>query len=230
MTSTSNTLSREVPGDSHVESDDGSPRSHYAILVDAAGLPDDAGKLILTTIRQTRLSPGEQACVAEELIAHFADGLEAGDSLDDLIEAFGDTRTTATLIRRAKQRCCPKPRFTSWAVQSGIAFLIALSVGVAHFILIFITPKLEALYADAGAVFPDLMQVTIEAAAFLGRFYLWALFLATVIGLFEWKCRSEYKEMRRTALLLGLSLMSVIGVLWLCLVHVVGLALIAPVV
>ncbi len=134
---------RPVEEQAHVTSDDASRRSHYAILVDASSLPEEAGKLILQTVRQTRLTPGEQGCVAEELIAHFADGLEAEVSLDDLIGQFGDTKTTATLIRRAKERCCPKPRFANAAAQLGLGLIIATAIGSAWFMLYFIAPKLQ---------------------------------------------------------------------------------------
>lgn len=224
--------SQTIPTDSmvgsEVDADGGSQRTHYAILVDASGLPDDAQHLILNTIRQTRLSPSEQACVAEELIAHFADGLEADESLNDLIEAFGDTKTTAALIRRAKDRCRPKPRFTSWAVQAGVASIGVTCVGFAHLILLTMTPKLDYISRYTGVELPGFLRVTIDAAISLDRYYLWAVLLLGVLVLFEWRCKSVNKGLLRTGMFAGLSLLSVAAVLWLCFAHIVGLFLIVP--
>ncbi|MGA2500631.1 MAG: hypothetical protein ABSH20_23065 [Tepidisphaeraceae bacterium] len=58
-------------------------------------------------VRRTRLWALEKVEVVDELLAHFADGLEAGATLDELIDAFGDERQAARLIRRAKKRNRP---------------------------------------------------------------------------------------------------------------------------
>ncbi len=42
--------------------------------------------------------------VAEELIAHFADGLSAGKSSAELLSAFGDERLTTSLITRTRRK------------------------------------------------------------------------------------------------------------------------------
>lgn len=210
-------------------SDDGSSRTHYAILVDASDLPVEAGKLILQTIRQTRLAPGEQACVAEELIAHFADGLEAGESLDDLIEAFGDTKTTATLIRRAKERCCPRPRFSHIATHAALGLITLAGIGACWFLFIFVTPKIVAINEDIGRELPGYLQGTIRVAEFIHQY--WILIVAVMVGavgLFEWKCKTEFKKAIRTGVLVDLSIFSVAAMIWVALVHVIDLALIAP--
>jgi hypothetical protein len=84
-----------------------SGRLDVAAIVAASELPDAARKRILGIVEGTCLSRSEKVDVAGELIAHFADGLDAGASLDDLLESFGDIPTTAKLIRRAKLRCRP---------------------------------------------------------------------------------------------------------------------------
>lgn len=75
---------------------------HHSI--DAAGLPTAAGDLILRVVRRTRLRRIEKAAVADEFIAHFADGLITGSSVDDLIRDFGNERDVAKLIGRATRR------------------------------------------------------------------------------------------------------------------------------
>lgn len=199
----------------NVESDDGSSRSHYAILVAASGLPDEASNLIISTVRQTRLSPGEQACVAEELIAHFADGLEASGSLDDLVKRFGNSRTIATLIRRARHRCCPQPRLTNFAAQTGLLFIFATAMLSSYALMILIAPKMEKAFHFYGAKLPGTWQSTKSINSFLHGYFLWVILLVGMVGLFEWKCRRENKPLIRTVGLVGLSLLSVANVGWL---------------
>jgi hypothetical protein len=69
-----------------------------------AALPPEARDLVLRVVKRTRLRPREKADVAAELIAHFADGLDAGTPAGDLLAAFGHERQAARLIRRAKIR------------------------------------------------------------------------------------------------------------------------------
>lgn len=82
-------------------------RLDYRARVAASGLPVEAQALILRVVRRTRLHKLERVGVADELIAHFADGLEAGTPVDQLLAAFGEERTAARLIRRAKLRNRP---------------------------------------------------------------------------------------------------------------------------
>ena len=207
---------------SNVDSDDRSQATHYAILVDASGLPEEARHLILQTIRQTRLSSEEQACVAEELIAHFADGLDSGESIEDMVDAFGDSKTTATLIRRAKQRGWLQPRFVNIAAQAGMGFLILLCLGLCSFLFIFITPKLQALYATSGMVLPDYLQWTISVADFINQYFFMILLLVVAaIGLFEWKCKVKYKTMFRSGILIDLCVASGASVIWAAGAHIV---------
>src|SRR5688572_3317472 len=77
--------------------------------IESSGLPQAAKDLIRRVVRQTRLWRIERADVASELIAHFADGVEAGQSVEELVASFGDERGAAKLIRRAKRRNRPLP-------------------------------------------------------------------------------------------------------------------------
>jgi hypothetical protein len=73
----------------------------------AAGLPTPAVELITWVVKHTRLWRLEKVAVAHELLAHFQDGLTAGTPAAELMERFGDERTAAKLIRRAKRRRRP---------------------------------------------------------------------------------------------------------------------------
>lgn len=72
-----------------------------------ADLPDDTKRIITRVVKKTRLWKAERVDVAEELIAHFEDGLETGTSTEELIRGFGDPDRAAKLIRRAKKRQRP---------------------------------------------------------------------------------------------------------------------------
>ena len=73
-------------------------------LVMASGLSRPLGDLILQVTNRSGLWRSEQSDLAGELIAHFADGLNRGESEQSLIEDFGDAEQAAKLIRRAKKR------------------------------------------------------------------------------------------------------------------------------
>ena len=70
----------------------------------ASNLPASAADLIRRVVAGTRLWWNERADVADELIAHFTDGLAAGASVEALVHDFGDERAASGLIRRAKRR------------------------------------------------------------------------------------------------------------------------------
>jgi len=76
-------------------------------LIESAAFPELVSSLIRNVVRRTKLWPREKLDVAEELIAHFSDGLEAGHTPADLVDSFGDASQAAKLIRRAKSRNRP---------------------------------------------------------------------------------------------------------------------------
>ncbi len=69
-----------------------------------ANLPSPAVELITRVVRRTRLWRVERIDVADELIAHFQDGVSSGDSIEHLVSHFGDEDTAAHLITRGKRR------------------------------------------------------------------------------------------------------------------------------
>ncbi|MCE2884077.1 MAG: hypothetical protein LW806_04125 [Planctomycetaceae bacterium] len=56
---------------------------------------------IADVVRRTRLRRSEQIEVASELASHFAEGLAAGRTSDDLIRTYGDARTSARSLRQS---------------------------------------------------------------------------------------------------------------------------------
>src|SRR5687767_12453383 len=77
--------------------------------ISRSDLPAPAKDLVLRVVKRTRLWLSEKVEVADELLSHFADGIESGTSVGTLIEKFGDERQAAKLIRRAKKRNRPLP-------------------------------------------------------------------------------------------------------------------------
>lgn len=73
-------------------------------ILHASGLPAEVRDAITTVVSRTRLSRLEKADVTRELVAHFADALEAGASAPEAMERFGDVKPAAKLIRRSKLR------------------------------------------------------------------------------------------------------------------------------
>ena len=88
----------------------------------AHSLPRPVSQLIDDIVQRTRLWRRERIDVARELIAHFEDGLHAGRSETELVATFGEPRTAARLIRRAKLRQRP------WAWRASRRMLQATGV------------------------------------------------------------------------------------------------------
>jgi len=103
-------------------------------LVMASGLSRPLGELILQVTKRSGLWRSEQSDLASELIAHFADGLNRGESEQSLIEDFGDAEQAAKLIRRAKKR----NRSWPWkAAQAMLLVVLAMCVWLGILIIRF---------------------------------------------------------------------------------------------
>ncbi len=70
----------------------------------SAELPEQLAGVVTHVVRGTRLWRSEKVDVANDLIAHFQDGLDFGHTPDELLKTFGDPQDAARLIRRAKRR------------------------------------------------------------------------------------------------------------------------------
>ncbi len=111
-------------------------RLDIAQMIEEAELPASLGSIVMQVVRRTRLWRIERADVARELIAHFADGLEAGASAEQLVRDFGDTQQAAVLIRRAKKRNRPAWWNTARYGMYGFGFLLLTYAAlVAYFVL-----------------------------------------------------------------------------------------------
>jgi hypothetical protein len=114
-------------------------------LLEDAGLPGPAAGKVRNVVKRTRLWRLEKVDVAQELIAHFLDGQEAGTPMDDLLGSFGDERQTAKLIRRAKKRQRPYAWHAfAWA-RLGFAVIIGV-YGLAALYLLTGSPDIKTNY------------------------------------------------------------------------------------
>src|SRR4051812_2046219 len=97
-----------------------------------APIPAAARELIARVVARTRLWRAEKIDVADDLIAHFAAGLEVGATLDGLVQYFGDERIAAQLLGRAKRRNRSLIQralvITGWLFCAIVAFYIGLGV------------------------------------------------------------------------------------------------------
>lgn len=107
-----------------------SARLNAPALVRSAGLPGAIESIMLDVIRRSRLWRRERLDVAHELIAHFADGLEAGRSPEALVKDFGDAATAARLIRRARKRLRPVWWRSLRRIEQGCALFILLLIAI----------------------------------------------------------------------------------------------------
>lgn len=79
-------------------------RLDRAGMLEASGLPTEVRATITSVVGRTRLSRLEKADVTRELMAHFADAIQAGTPAAEAIARFGEIRTASKLIRRSKMR------------------------------------------------------------------------------------------------------------------------------
>jgi hypothetical protein len=72
------------------------------------GLPDPLARHVADIVMSTDLREDRREEVFRELVAHFQDGLEAGRSADELLQAAGEPRRAARLIQDHKRLVTPE--------------------------------------------------------------------------------------------------------------------------
>ncbi len=92
-------------------------------LLARSQIPREAQKRVLDVVSDTSLTLDDKFDVAEELIAHFDDGLSAGKSVEELLEAFGDGRVTAGLITTTRRKSKSSLNGMEHIMSSGDSFL-----------------------------------------------------------------------------------------------------------
>jgi predicted permease len=74
----------------------------------AQGLPDELARHVADIVTSTDLREDRREEVFRELVAHFQDGLEAGRSVHELLEAAGEPSRAARLIQDHKRLVTPE--------------------------------------------------------------------------------------------------------------------------
>jgi hypothetical protein len=93
----------------------------------AVALPSPLASVVAEVVTATRLSPNEQRDVGRELRDHFADGLAAKKTVDELLASFGNISQAAQMIRRAKIRNRPWT-WRAWTISKRSAATLAAVV------------------------------------------------------------------------------------------------------
>ena len=76
----------------------------WHLVVEGSGLGFEVQGCIISVVKKTRLWRAEKTGIAEELVTHFQDGIEAGVSAEKMLLDFGDIKSAAKMLRRAKIR------------------------------------------------------------------------------------------------------------------------------
>lgn len=104
----------------------------WRAVIAGADLPIEVRGVIEQVVRRTRLWRRERVEIAEELVAHFLDGIESGVSPAELVKSFGDPQQTARLMRRAKKRGRPMVwqvwRCACWALGFIVAAYVVMAL------------------------------------------------------------------------------------------------------
>ena len=77
----------------------------------------------------------------------------------------------------------------------------AVPLGVLVFDMVFIVPKIDALYRDAGMATPGYYQTGIQTGELLLNYwYIWLMLLGLGVWQFEQRCVSQQKQLMRNLL------------------------------
>ncbi len=160
-------------------------------LVANSGLPRSLAQLVEETVRRTRLWRLEKLDVAAELISHFKDGLEAGDSHEQLANSFGDIALVAKLIRRARKRQRLLNRVVATSLRRGAQALTVV------FTLLIVTYFVMAVRVFTGAprVSRDYVQEFNAAArAIPPEHRAWPVYRQGFLALAPWPAPFIFKD------------------------------------
>ena len=103
-------------------------------ILASAELPPEIQSLVSNVVASTRLGRKDKLEVALELLCHFDDGLLAGATTEQLVQAFGDPRQAAQLIRRSRIRAYSLRRqIVRFALPAFALFLILYSALAAFY-------------------------------------------------------------------------------------------------
>ena len=181
----------------------------------------------------------------EAIDALVAEGMSASDATAKAIEDLGDPDiirdgmesvygqgVTSLFVDRAMKW---KDRRWHLAAQIGLVLIMVSAIFLFWFVPVYIVPVTQKVYQERGLELPSLMQATLHVLErFFGVFQVfgvekhWYVLLippVAVVVFFEWMCKSDNKTSIRTFLLVGMSLVSVVGAFWVAGVTLVSFAM-----
>ena len=98
---------------------------------------------------------------------------------------------------------------------ASLSLFSAVPLGVLVFDMVFIVPKVDALYQDAGMATPGYYQTGIQTGELLLNYwYIWLMLLGLGVWQFEQRCVSQQKQLMRNLLVSGMGLVSMLVALW----------------
>ncbi|MBX3352331.1 MAG: hypothetical protein KF684_05310 [Phycisphaeraceae bacterium] len=151
-------------------------RLDAAIIARDAGLPERLASIVGVTARRTRLFRRERADVAQEIIDHFRDGLDAGRTAQELVDSFGDPRTAARLIGRAKRR----DRAVALRMMVASAKAAGLVVGLLFLVYLGLAARYHT--TKPGPIVDYLAILNAPAAALPEADRAWPLYREALLG------------------------------------------------
>jgi len=128
-----------------------SGRLDWRYLLAKADLPAEVTDTIRQVVHKTGLWQGERVDVAQELIAHFQDGLETGRTTEELADEFGEVAQAAKLIRRAKRR--NRPLF--WKALNACCWFVGCFLVIYTLLALFMLFERPTLDTDYLAIIND---------------------------------------------------------------------------
>lgn len=98
---------------------------------------------------------------------------------------------------------------------ASLTLFSAVPMGVLVFDMVFIVPKINAIYQDAGMAIPGYFQTGIQTGEMLLNYwYIWLMLVGLGVWQFEHRCVSEQKQSMRNLLVSGLGLVSMLVAWW----------------
>ena len=179
----------------------------------------------------------------EEAIKELvATGMSEDEATKKVIDDFGEPEmvceglqsvyghsVTSLFVDKAmqwKENTMKSKWIWNFAVHFGLLMIIAAAVSCCVFILLWIVPLVTRWYHEIGAGLPAYYLKAISISVHIHNWWwVWLIGIVVVVGLFEWKCKSENKSMIRAAMSVGASLLSVGFAFYLIIATVIVLVL-----
>lgn len=142
-----------------------------------AALPAALADVVADVAKRTHLWPGEKREIMRELSAHFADGLESGRGIEQLIADFGDPAQAAKLLRRAAKRNRP----WLWrAMRMTLRALLAITIAI---VVLYLLATLRFFLGRPTITTDYRVQLNAVASALPDEHKAWPLYRQALLAM-----------------------------------------------